>query len=139
MTSGSIIDQAAMALVEQDFARLQGDMNGFVDDLYDRLFVVAPDTRQMFADDMRRQKEKMSSTLLLILASCDDIPTLDAELRRLGRLHREIGAEKVHFEVLKDVLLWTIEKHVGPDFNADHRAAWATLYDRLTDAMMATA
>lgn len=103
---------------------------------YDRLFEIAPQLKPLFAHaNPAAQSDKLSRTLEIVVRSLDDLPSLAADLRALGRRHEGYGAEPAHYALVGDALVWTIAKTVGPLFTDRDKEAWTAVYGILVDAM----
>lgn len=102
---------------------------------YQRLFEIAPETRQMFKSDINAQAEKLMKTLGLAISSLHDMPTLLGMLKNLGRQHVAYGVQEEHYAKVGSALLWTLEKMLGDAFTDAARTAWADLYKTVADVM----
>ena len=60
-------------------------------------------------------------------------------MKDLGARHVTYGATAAHYDVVGQVLLWTLEQALRAEFTADIRAAWTKVYDVLAATMQAGA
>ena len=102
---------------------------------YERLFVIAPDTRALFSHDLDEQVRKLMDTLALAIGSLRDTAALNGMLEAMGRRHRGYGVRDEHYDKVGEALLWTLEKAFGDAFTPEVRGAWATLYARVATTM----
>jgi len=123
-------------LIRSSFAELHRRKTETALLFYERLFTVAPATRQLFKGDIRAQGNKLMETLMVALATLNDPAGLTILLERLGSRHRDYGVRPGHYEDVRGALLWTLEQTLGPAFTAEIRAAWVTLYDRMAGIML---
>jgi hemoglobin-like flavoprotein len=63
---------------------------------YDRLFVLDPEVRAMFPDDMAKEKEKLVSVLNTVVTSLHKLESLVPTVEELGRFHGRKGRALWH-------------------------------------------
>lgn len=102
---------------------------------YERLFTIAPELRPLFRGDMDAQARKLMDTLAVAVSALRDPVALGATLRDLGQRHRGYGVEPAHYAKVGEALIWTLEKGVGPSFDARTRRAWIELYGNVVRGM----
>lgn len=126
-----------LQLVKQTW-RLLREIDPIVlgDVFYGRLFYKYPTLRPMFKGAMDVQYQKFVDMLSIIVARLDRPDTIAEEIRTLARSHAGYGVQPAHYEDVKDALLWTLERGLGSDWNADVQQAWIACYDALTNAML---
>ena len=106
------------------------------DSFYANLFETAPELRKMFPDQMVEQERKFAATLVVVLNSATDWPSLQPVIEALARRHVSYGVTADHYETVGDVLLETVQA-LGA--NEDDLAVWRKTYDFLASHMIATA
>ncbi|WP_018619542.1 globin domain-containing protein [Spirosoma luteum] len=106
------------------------------DVFYGRLFFKYPMLRPMFKGPMANQYQKFIDMLSIIVARIDRPDTIAQEIGAMARSHAGYGVQPHHYEDVKDALLWTLERGLGADWNADVQQAWIACYDALTHAML---
>lgn len=124
--------------VRLTFSRVVADRDAFSKSFYDRLFTAAPSVRLLFSTNMDMQREKLVATLALVVRSVNNLDALRHDIRELGRRHVEYGAMPVHYDVLRDVFLDTMDEYIGEEFDAETRNAWAKLYDIVAGEMISS-
>jgi nitric oxide dioxygenase len=102
---------------------------------YERLFAIAPDTRELFPADLEAQSRKLMDTLATAIGSLRDTPTLVSMLEGLARRHVTYGVRDEHYDKVGEALLWTLQKVFGEAFTPEIRNAWASLYGVVADVM----
>jgi len=102
---------------------------------YDRLFAVAPEARALFKGDIDDQSRKLMDTLALAVGMLRDMPTLIPTLETLAVRHVAYGVKDEHYDLVGQVLLWTLEQGLGPAFTSDAKAAWTALYGTVAGVM----
>jgi hemoglobin-like flavoprotein len=96
---------------------------------YARLFELNPECRTLFgASDLAHQGCKLMRMLNEIVALLDQPEALIGEVARLGTRHATYGVRDRDYGSVGAALLWTLERELGPAFDAETRAAWAEAY-----------
>ena len=103
---------------------------------YANLFKVAPGIRNLFAEDMFEQSEKLWNTIVKVVESADDLESIQAELRALGARHVEYGAEPAHYILVTDVLIHTISTLMNDKWSEDTKTAWKTALEAVCKTML---
>lgn len=106
------------------------------DVFYGRLFIKYPSLRLMFKESMESQYQKFVDMLSIIVARLDRPDTIAKEVGQLARSHEGYGVKPEHYAAVKEALLWTLERGLGNDWNADVRRAWEVCYDAITRSML---
>jgi hemoglobin-like flavoprotein len=128
-----------IALVRASFARVLPIKDAAADLFYARLFEVAPQVRTLFPDDLREQKQKLMAMIATAVGGLTDLEALVPKVKALGARHVAYGATAGHYEVVGEVLLWTLERGLGDSFTPGVRAAWTKVYGVLAATMQAGA
>jgi hemoglobin-like flavoprotein len=102
---------------------------------YERLFVIAPDTKVLFKGDIEEQSRKLMDTLAIAIGNLRDTPALVGMLEALAHRHVAYGVREEHYDKVGEALLWTLEKVFGVAFTGEVRNAWATLYGIVAETM----
>ena len=105
-----------------------------MDEFYSRLFETAPTVVALFAaTDLRRQKTKPLSTLVLLRNSSRDLNAIVPNLRKLGARHVAYGARPEHYSVVGETLMATI---AGAAWRSEHESAWRDAFAVIASAML---
>ena len=126
-------------LVRASFARIAPIKNAAADLFYDRLFEVAPQLRRMFPADLREQKRKLMAMLATAVGGLSDLDALVPKVKALGARHVGYGARAADYNVVGEVLLWTLERGLADAFTPEVRTAWTKVYGVLAATMQAGA
>ena len=121
-------------LIRRSWAALEGREAAFADLFYLRLFTLAPETRGLFAPDMRAQRRKLADTLGAIVETLD---APQAMIDGLGRRHAGYGVREAHYAPLGDALIWTLDCLLEERFDPETRRAWQTAISGLSARMIA--
>lgn len=115
-------------------------ISGVIADLfYDRLFYLAPSVRRMFPPDMRGEKRNLIVMIATTVQNLDNPEALIPLAKALGARHARYGVTPGHYEVVGEVLVWTLERGLASDFTLEVELAWRRAYGLLAAAMRAGA
>src|SRR5207248_11792283 len=89
----------------------------------------------MFKGEIEVQSRKLMDTLALAVGMLRDMPTLIPTLEALAVRHVAYGVKDQHYDLVGQVLLWTLEQGLGPAFTSEAKAAWTALYGAVADIM----
>lgn len=103
---------------------------------YARLFTVAPSVRPLFSQDLRKQGAMLMQAISLVVRNLDNPQSVLGTLHAMGRRHVAYGAEPAHYDVVGDVLLWTLQECLGESFSSADRLAWGKAYSLISSAMI---
>lgn len=106
---------------------------------YARLFLAAPQLRDLFPIQLRAQRAKLMAAIGQAIAALDRPAEFDASLRALGRAHRRFDVEPAHHEIFRECLIEAIRVHSGTDWSEETERAWRTGYDLIAARMNAGA
>jgi hemoglobin-like flavoprotein len=126
-------------LVQDSFERLWPSTNKMTRAFYDRLFVLAPETRRLFSPDLSHQKMKLIGMIASAIGSLERPEMFDSIITSLGRNHVDYGVLPAHYEPVGEALMWSLEQTLGADFTDETRAAWVALYARIRNTMLGAA
>lgn len=117
------------ALVRETWLRCQPTLRQAGAQFYERLFLLDPAARRLFAGtDMATQQRKLVGMLTEIVAQLDRPESLVPNVSALGRQHLHYGVKPADYETVGAALLWTIEQGLGDSFTPAVREAWTEAY-----------
>ena len=123
-------------LVKKSFELVEPIASQAADIFYERLFSVAPSVRSLFVNDLRKQGAMLMQAIGLAVRNLDNPESILSTLHAMGRRHVAYGAQPAHYDVVGDVLLWTLEKGLGDTFTVEVGEAWAQAYALLSGEMI---
>jgi hemoglobin-like flavoprotein len=129
MTSAEIAD------VQRSFVLVApiADQAGLL--FYDRLFVLDPSLRPMFAEDLTEQSKKLMHVLAVATNGLNRPDTLVPIVESLGARHVAYGVKDEHYDTVGQALIWTLEKGLAESFTPEVRSAWLSAYTLLAGIM----
>lgn len=104
--------------------------------IYDRLFKEAPEAREMFKKNMQSQEEKLTASLVSIVAYLDQTDDLNKKIKSLSKIHAYHNVEARHYELLKKVLVSVFHEHIPLFMSRKTVKAWSKAYDILAADML---
>lgn len=107
------------------------------DTFYSKLFLDHPELRRMFPKNMGEQYQKLVDMLSSMIARLDNFSAFEQELAALAQRHVGYGVQAKHYPMVGTALLWTLERGLGDDWNAETAEAWVACYSAITEAMLA--
>jgi nitric oxide dioxygenase len=126
-----------IALVQRSFQALDADPDRLAGAFYERLFVLAPDARALFPDELAPQRRKLIDQLAAIVASLDDTPAVLAAAAELGRRHGDYGTRVAHYDAVGEALVGAVATcSPGGTLDAATLLAWRRAYRLLAETMM---
>jgi NAD(P)H-flavin reductase/hemoglobin-like flavoprotein len=106
---------------------------------YSHLFLHYPETREMFAPSMTRQRDRLVAALGRVISNVDRLDELTPYLHELGRDHRKFGALSGHYPAVGASLLATLRYFSGDSWNEELEGSWTTAYGIIAETMIAAA
>jgi hemoglobin-like flavoprotein len=122
-------------LVQESFAKVAPIADKAADLFYDRLFVIAPETRALFPEDLTSQKKKLMAMLTTAVTNLHQAERIMPAVEELGRRHAGYGVAAAHYRPVGAALLWTLEQGLGPEFTPSVKDAWTATYVTISHAM----
>jgi hemoglobin-like flavoprotein len=102
---------------------------------YGKLFELAPESRQMFHNDLRLQGLKLMDMLTATVEALDNFEGLRAKLGELGRRHAGYGVRDEQYDTVRKALLWAIGQALSGGLDSRTRDAWTVLIESVNQAM----
>lgn len=103
---------------------------------YQTLFELAPEARPLFPDDMTSQKEKLASTLNMVVTNLNKLDDILGAVRALGARHAGYGATAAHYEAVGTSLVTALKKVTPGGLTPAEETAWLSAYSLISAAMI---
>ncbi|MCG3138820.1 MAG: Bacterial hemoglobin [Phycisphaerae bacterium] len=130
------MDQALIVRLESSFQLLAPRGAELVDCFYCRLFAEHPEVRPLFPEDMREQKKKLLTSLVLVINNLRTPEKLLAPLHQLGRNHVAYGTKPEHYPIVRDTLVAAMIDLAGPAWNSQLTCDWNSAIDLVSTIML---
>jgi hemoglobin-like flavoprotein len=103
---------------------------------YGRLFEIAPSVKPLFRGDMTEQGRKLMATLAVVVNGLTNLETILPAASALAKRHVGYGVKPIHYPIVGEALLWTLERGLGADWTPELAEAWTDAYGVLSDYMI---
>jgi hemoglobin-like flavoprotein len=122
--------------VERTVRAVEADPEAFAHRFYEELFALAPDTRELFPQDMSDQRGKLVDEVLFLAGAARDLRGFADRARELGARHRHYGVRARHYELFEQALLRTLGAVLDDEWSPDVEEAWRRLHRLVAETMM---
>lgn len=106
------------------------------DVFYSKLFLDAPQLKNLFHISVAEQSIKLVDMLSVIVGRLDRLDEITESIRQLAIRHVAYGVKPFHYKLVGNALLYMLEKGLGKDWSPEVREAWAACYKALSDTMI---
>ena len=103
---------------------------------YGRLFEIAPSVKPLFRGDMTEQGRKLMATLAVVVNGLTNLESILPAASALAKRHVGYGVKPIHYPIVGEALLWTLERGLGADWTPELAEAWTDAYGVLSDYMI---
>src|ERR1700726_2163093 len=86
---------------------------------YGRLFEIAPAVKPLFRGDMAEQGRKLMATLTVVVNGLGNLEAILPAASALAKRHVGYGVKPIHYAIVGDALLWTLERGLGEQWTPD--------------------
>jgi ferredoxin-NADP reductase/hemoglobin-like flavoprotein len=132
MTADAALIRESWSLVERDTERVASQFYGL-------LFSRHPALRALFPPMMDGQRDRLVGALTYVVLNVDDLRTLSAYLRDLGRDHRKFDVRPEHYPALGRCLVASMRANAGEAWKPEYDGAWMRAYDQIANIMIKAA
>jgi hemoglobin-like flavoprotein len=126
-------------LVQESFDVLEPSSTAVAERFYHHLFEVAPTVRSRFPDDMHRQYDMLMAVINTVVHGLWYPDALLPVLHQLGRRHVGYATQAIDYNLVGEVLLYTLRQALGTAFTVEVEAAWTNAYTLIATTMQAGA
>ena len=128
-----------VALIKKSFDAIWPVHRQIADLCYRRLFEVDPAARDLFHNDMERQRLKLMDMLAALVGALDQQELFQSLIKNSGRLHAGFGVLPSQYTAFGEALIWSLERQFGASFTPELREAWRVLYATVKTEMLRAA
>ena len=133
------MDSKQISLVQDTFKMVAPIQETAAELFYNRLFEIAPSTKELFKGDMKEQGKKLMATIGIAVTSLTNLAAIVPTVQALGVKHVGYGVEDWHYDKVGEALLWTLGQGLGDVFTKEVEAAWTETYVTLATFMKVAA
>ncbi|WP_297540928.1 globin domain-containing protein [Amycolatopsis sp.] len=126
-------------LIRESFAAVEARAQELSQYFYGALFVIAPDTRNLFPVNMTTQRDRLLRALVYVVQMVDRPDELVTFLGQLGRDHRKFDVLARHYDAVGMALISALKRFLGKRWTTDVEIAWTTAYGLIAKTMRESA
>jgi hemoglobin-like flavoprotein len=128
------LNQHQIELVQNSFQQVVPIAETAAALFYQRLFDTMPEATTLFKNtDIKEQGKKLMQMLTVAVAGLTKLNGLVPAVKALGARHVRYGVKDEHYQIVGEVLLWTLEQGLGAAFTDEVKTAWALVYSILAE------
>src|SRR5262249_49339232 len=132
-----MVTTAQIDLVQSSFRQVLPIADTVGELLYGRIFVLAPESRVLFDDDIGPQAKRLMAAVKVAVDGLARLDEVAPFLVKLGARHVRYGVRPEHFDVVAEALMWTLEQGLGDAFTPDVRDAWVAAWNVVAGDILA--
>lgn len=129
------MNEEEITLVKESFARIAAANGDYARAFYNALFEITPSAAALFSGDMESQKNKLKTTIALVVKGLERFETLKESVFELGKRHVGYGVHPDDFPDVTDALLKSF-KSVLNDFSDEEENAWRKALGIISGVML---
>lgn len=114
-------------------------LSWFYEAFYARLFDVHPACRPLFKGNMQVQGKALMHMIGGALSLLDNLSELVGALQKLAKGHNTKGVSAVQYGIVGEVLLWTFDQVLGPEFDEATKLSWVKIYSVMLSVIIPVA
>jgi len=123
-------------LIRSSFKAVMSTKPELVEDFYTRLFVVAPEVRDVLPKTTQEQTEHLESMLQLALVALDMQEALIAPLHAMGEEYAKLGMLSGQHHMINEALMDTLAAQIGDDWTPQISSAWTSVLTFISSKMI---
>jgi hemoglobin-like flavoprotein len=125
----------AALLVQSTIGVLMQHQKRFTQDLYRRLFALAPSAERLFHGDMESQGQMLSHMMQFLVHAMSRPEIMTLGLRDLGRRHDGYGVAAEYYPAFRQAFLESARGVLGERYTPQVEKAWADTIDMIIASM----
>ena len=125
-----------VALIRKSFDAMWPIHRHIAELCYRRLFELDPAARNLFRNDMERQRLKLMDMLAALVGALDQQELFQSLIKHSGRLHASFGVQPSQYVAFGEALIWSLEREFGASFTPELKGAWRALYGTVQAEML---
>lgn len=122
-------------VIRESFGAVEARAQELSQYFYGALFVIAPDTRNLFPVNMSTQRDRLLRALVYVVQMVDRPDELVTFLGQLGRDHRKFDVLARHYDAVGMALISALKRFLGKGWTTDVEIAWTTAYGLIAKTM----
>lgn len=122
--------------IRSSYMHLSVDIQRAGDVFYEKLFEIAPETREMFLQDINVQSSKLMSTLGLVVSQLQNTSELEPVINDLALRHLAYGVKEEHYSLVREALISMLRTVLDKSLPDEVLVAWERAYDSMARVML---
>jgi nitric oxide dioxygenase len=124
-------------LVKQSFPRVLANTLSSSAVLYEKLFELVPESRELFKNtSLDRQSQMLIAAIGKIVKSVDKWDTIKPDLEAIAARHINYGLSPEHFAFFGQALIHMLQTSLKDTWNKDLEDAWKAVYQNVSEVMI---
>jgi class 3 adenylate cyclase/hemoglobin-like flavoprotein len=123
-------------LVQETAGWILEQQNRFTDELYRRMFAIAPELKRLFHGDMQQQGQMVAHMLQVLVYAMSRPENMTLGLQALGQRHVDYGVSPEHYPVFRRAFLEALRVVLGEKCTLHVEEAWEVTIDAIIDVML---
>jgi nitric oxide dioxygenase len=124
-------------LVKQSFPRVLANTLSSSAVLYEKLFELVPESRELFKNtSLDRQSQMLIAVIGKIVKSIDKWDTIKPDLEAIAARHINYGLSPEHFAFFGQALIHMLQTSLKDAWNKDLEDAWKAVYQNVSEVMI---
>lgn len=125
------------ALVKQSFPKVLAGTLSSTSSLYEKLFELAPETKDLFKNtSMDRQSQMLIAAIGRIVKSIDNWDVVKPDLEAIATRHINYGLSPEHFAFFGQALIHMLRTSLKENWTKDLEDAWKAVYQNVSEVMI---
>lgn len=127
------------AIIKQSSPKVLARTLGNAQILYDKLFELAPETKELFKNtSMERQSQMLVAAIGKLVRSIDNWENVKPDLEALAKRHAGYGLKPEHFVFFGIAFLHMLKSMYENEWNSSLEDAWKAIYQDISEVMVRT-
>ncbi len=123
-------------LVQNSFDQIFPCMSELSETFYKILFDIAPESRDLFPQDMAAQRLMLSDTLSFTVRNLQRPEVVEETIVGLAKRHGRYGARPEHFAPVGMALIAALKAHMPGGMTETEGDSWLNAYTFISDLMI---
>ncbi len=124
-------------ILEETFTAIKSNGEEFTKSFYKNLFIKYPEVKPLFSNVViEEQEKKLLISLVLVIDNLRNFTYLKNMLYNLGERHLQYDVISDHYPLVGEILLGTLEQHLGSKWTTEAQQAWTEAYNAIVDLML---
>lgn len=125
-----------IASVHESWRAAARDSDALSERFFAALEIRAPHLARRFAKDPAARRFLLCAMLSTVVSALDVVDAVEGSIRLLGERHRRFDLRPTDFKVFSEVLIDTLERHLGAAWSERDRRAWREALAHLSRIML---